>query len=129
MEFDDNKDSTIELLGAVGLFSTIGCAIQALVMINYSWVLLVTIAIYAVLFTAYLLFFKMKPLSFLMIWISSILLFLLQLLFLLAGAILWLPMVLMLFTWVVLVMIYMQELHQYIRRVELDQQTPVSEPF
>lgn len=81
MEIDSGKESTIELLGAAGFFITADAIIQAFMMMRFAWLLLV----------------------------SGILLFFLQVLFLLSGGILWLSVVLCLYTLVVVVLFYIQE--------------------
>ena len=126
MEFDNNKDSTIELLGAVGLFATLGCCIQTLMMLSLHWLSLSMVFIYSLLFLAYLLFIKKKPSSVIFLIVSCVLLFLLQVVFLVYWVILWLPMVLCFFTIIVIAIIYMQELHHYIKRVDVYYKTPVS---
>jgi hypothetical protein len=125
MEIDNSKESTIELLGAAGFFSTAGGVIQAFMMIKFSWVLLVALLVYTLVFSSYVLLYKMKPLSAIALLISGILLFLLQVLFLLGGGILWLSVVLTLFTLVTVVLIYIQELHHYMRVVQQDSQLPI----
>lgn len=124
MEIDNGKESTIELLGAAGFFATAGGVIQAFMMIKFSWVLLVTLVVYALVFSSYVLLYKMKPFCLIALLISSILLFLLQVLFLLSGGILWLSVVLSLFTWIVVALIYIQELHLYMKGIALAENTP-----
>lgn len=125
MEIDNGKESTMELLGAAGFFCAGGGVIQAFMMIKFSWLLWVALGIYAFVFISYLLLYKMKPLSALALIVSSCMLFLLQVVFLLQGGILWLSVVLSIFTLVAVVLIYIQELHLYMRAVEQDSRTPV----
>jgi hypothetical protein len=82
--------------------------------------LLAALIVYTAVFSGYILLYKMKPLSHIVLLIGSILLFLLQVVFLLAGGILWLSVVLCLLTLVTVVIIYIQELHKYMRSVTDD---------
>jgi len=127
MEIDNGKESTIELLGAAGFFVSAGAMIQAFMMVRFSWVLLAVLLVYAWVFSSYMLLYKMKSFSLVALLISGGLLFLLQVLFLLAGGFLWLSVALTLFTWVVIALVYIQELHHYIRRVNLYLHSPLSE--
>ena len=125
MEIDHSKESTLELLGAAGFFCAAGGIIQAFMMIRFSRLLWVALGVYALVFISYLLLYKMKPLSTLALIVSGSLLFLLQVVFLLQGGILWLSVVLSLFTLVTVVLIYIQELYLYMRAVAQDSCTSI----
>ncbi|ANE51930.1 hypothetical protein [Flavisolibacter tropicus] len=125
MEIDNGKETTIELLGVVGFFATAGGIIQSFMFLKFSWVLLVALIVYTVVFCSFVLFYKMNPLSVAALLVSGILLFLLQVLFLLGGGILWLSVVLCIFTIITVVLIYIQELHHYMRTVEQGSQLPI----
>lgn len=125
MEIDNGKETTIELLGVAGFFTTAGGIIQSFIFLKFSWVLLVALVVYTIVFCSYMMFYKMNPLSVVALLVSAILLFLLQVLFLLGGGILWLSVVLCIFTIITIVLIYIQELNHYIQAVELDSKLPV----
>jgi hypothetical protein len=123
MLYDKSKDSTIELLGITGLVGSVACAIQQLLMSRHYLLSISAVVIYGIGFAGYLLFMKMKSISVLLLLISAALMFIEQAFLFAIGAVLWLSLLLMLFSIIVLAVIYMQELKNYIVEIERDQST------
>jgi hypothetical protein len=123
MLYDKSKDSTIELLGITGLVGSVACAIQQLLMSRHYLLSISAVVIYGIGFAGYLLFMKMKSISVLLLLISAALMFIEQAFLFAIGAVLWLSLLLMLFSIIVLAVIYMQELKNYIVEIEKDQST------
>jgi hypothetical protein len=123
MLYDKSKDSTIELLGITGLVGSVASAIQQLLMSRHYLLSISAVVIYGIGFAGYLLFMKMKSISVLLLLISAALMFIEQAFLFAIGAVLWLSLLLMLFSIIVLAVIYMQELKNYIVEIEKDQST------
>ena len=127
MEYDNGKESTIELLGITGILTSLACGIQHLFMVEYAfkWMPVALVIIDAFLFTRFVLFYKMKSISATLLLIGGILMLIQQAFFLAAGGILWLCLLVTVFTIVVVVLCYMQDLKMYMKQLELEEKNDV----
>jgi hypothetical protein len=121
MQYDKSKDNTIELLGVTGVICSAACGLQQIISSNHYALTISALFIYGLAFAGFLLFMKMKKISVVLICISTILMFLEQAFLFSAGAILWLSFLVMLFSIVVVALIYIQQLNSYITEIEKDQ--------
>lgn len=123
MQYDNGKESTIELLGITGILTSLACIIQHSFMVEYAfkWMPIVLVIIDAFVFTSFVFFYKMKSISATLLLIGGILMLLQQAFFLAAGGILWLCVFVTAFTIVVVVLCYMQDLKLYMKQLEQEE--------
>lgn len=123
MQYDSNKESTIELLGITGILTSLACAIQHIFLVAYAynWMPVILIAVDGFLFTSFIFFYKMKSISVKLLVVSSVLMLLQQGLFLAAGGILWLCCIVTAFTIIVTVLSYIQDLKLYMHELEQEE--------
>jgi len=78
MQYDSNKESTIELLGITGILTSLACAIQHLFLVTYAynWMPIILIVVDGFLFTSFIFFYKMKSFSVKLLMISTVLMLL-----------------------------------------------------
>jgi hypothetical protein len=118
MPYNKLKDATIGLLGVTGLVCSTACALQQLLMSKHYLLSVSAVLIYGTGFAGYFLFMKMKKISILLICISALLMFIEQALLFSLGSVLWLSFLVMLFSIIVVAVIYIQRLKTYMAEIE-----------
>jgi hypothetical protein len=127
MNYDSGKEGLLETLGIAGMVVTAAVMVQHALMVHFraDWAKPVLLLADSVVFFTYLLLYRMRPLACRLLYVSGGILLLQQALFLVGGLLIWLPLLLFLYTGVALALVYTRELPLYMAELDAEQKREI----